>query len=612
MEDKSAKNTIPERKEIKKEDKWNLDKLYKNDEEWEKDLKVFYSLIEEATSFKGKLSTSAEKLSECLEYSNKLGLLDERLGYYAHLKHTTNGGDDENQKQYAKYATASAKQQAETSFIVPEVTAIPEKTMETFLQHEKVKPFKISLDKLLRFKPHILSENEEKLLALQAEAKQTANKAFSALTDVDMEFGTVKTEEGDKPLSQSTFSTFLLSQDRNVRKEAYTKFYENFDKHKNTLAALYAGSVHQDLYSARVRKYPSCRAKSLFSDKVPEAVYDNLVKTIRENLGQLHRYYTFRRKSLKLEKLAHYDTYVPLISTVKVHNTYEKAAEKITTALSILGDEYCSTLHNGLMNGWVDRYENKGKRSGAFSAGSYVGDPYILMNYKEDVLRDVFTLAHEGGHSMHSYYSKLNNPFQHYNYTIFEAEVASTFNEQILADYLFNEAEKTSPTPEKAKEMKIYLLVKEIDDIIATIFRQTMFAEFELKTHRMAEEGIPLTLDSIRKVYRELLDTYFGQEMALEEVSCLEALRIPHFYRAFYVYKYATGLAAAIALSQKVMTGGEKEKNDYLSFLKSGGSHYPLESLKIAGVDMSSPEPIKAAIKRFSTLLDNLIELKPV
>ena len=480
----------------------------------------------------------------------------------------------------------------------PELQAVPDEKMKAMLDDDKIKPFSIMLSKILRYKPHILSDSEEKLLAMQSEANQTARKAFSALTDVDMDFGTVKTEEGEVPLSQSSYSAFMINPDRDIRKKAYMQFLGEFDRHKNTIAALYAGSVHLDLYSSRVRKFTSCREASLFADKVDKEVYDSLIKTVHENLPALQKYYEIRRKALSVDKLHLYDVYVPIIKDIKVHHSYEDAVEKITKALSPLGEEYCSTIKNGLLNGWVDKYENKGKRSGAFSAGSYAGDPYILMNYKEDVLRNVFTLAHEGGHSMHSWYSVRNNPFQHYDYTIFEAEVASTFNEQLLAKYLIENAE--------SDEMKSYLINKQIDDIVATIFRQTMFAEFELITHTMAENGVPLTVDSLRSEYRKLLEKYFGSSVELEELSDLEGLRIPHFYRAFYVYKYATGLSAAFALSEKVLNGGEKERDDYLSFLKSGGSRYPLESLKLAGVDMSRPEPVKNAMKKFGTLVNEL------
>lgn len=592
---------IPERKDIKDSDKWDLSSLFASDSEWEKGLEQFDKLVKEAASYRGMPGKSADNLADCLEYLNTLGILGERLGYYAQLKHSEDGSSSENQTRMAKFITAASREQTETSFITPEITSIPDATMESFFRHERIKPFSIFLEKLLRFKPHVLSDSEEKLLALQTEANQTAKKAFSALTDVDMDFGFVETPEGKKPLSQSTFSTFMIDADRETRKKAYEQFYSMYDSHKNTLASLYSGSVHLDVFEARARKYPSSRSASLFPEKVPETVYDNLVASVRENLDKLHSYYRLRKKALGIDKLHLYDVYVPLIKEVKIRHTYEQAVETVINSVSILGQEYCDTLKKGLSGGWVDRYENRGKRSGAFSAGSYTGEPYILMNYKEDVLRDVFTLAHEGGHSMHSWYSARNNPFQHYNYTIFEAEVASTFNEQLLAAYLMKNSENDS--------IKAYLLSKQIDDIIATIFRQTMFAEFEQKTHEMAENGVPLTVESLRKTYRTLLEDYFGSETGLEEASDLEGLRIPHFYRAFYVYKYATGLSAAIALSEQVMGGGEKEKNQYLGFLKSGGSKYPLESLRLAGVDMESPEPVRKALEKFDALTRELAKI---
>ena len=591
-------NKIPERKEIKESDKWDLSSLFKSEEEWEKELVEFNRLIDEAAKYKNTLASSPDNLAECLEYLNRLGVTEERLGSYAQLKYSEDSSDNKNQERMARYMTAATKGEAETSFITPEITSIPDKIITKFLEHERIKPFHILLDKLFRFKLHTLSDNEEKLLALQIESNQTAKKAFSVLTDVDMDFGTIITKDGEKSLSQSAFSSFLIDQDRNVRKAAYDKFYSLYDTHKHTLATLYTGSIHLDVYHSRIRKYDSCRSKALFPDKVPESVYDNLISCVRNNLGELHKYYELRKEVLKIDALHLYDVYVPLVSEIKVKHSYEQAVSEVTESLSILGDEYCNTLHNGFLNGWVDRYENKGKRSGAFSAGSYTGEPYILMNFKEDVLRDVFTLAHEGGHSMHSWYSTRNNPFQHYGYTIFEAEVASTFNEQLLATHLHGKAENNS--------MKAYLLCKQIDDIIATIFRQTMFAEFEYKVHDMAEKGIPITLETLRSTYRDLLKDYFGPQTILETVSDLEGLRIPHFYRAFYVYKYATGLSAAIALSERVLNGGEKEKNDYLGFLKSGGSKYPLESLKLAGIDMESPEPVNAALAKFSVLIEAL------
>ncbi len=591
-------NKIPERSEISDKDKWNLEKLYSNDSEWEKGLDKLKSETEKVASFKGKLGSSAEKLEEFLQFMNELGLLEERLGYYSNLKMSEDGGNGKNQERFSKFVTAATKLQSETSFMNPELQTISDEKMKKLLDDEKIKPFSIMLNKILRYKPHILSENEEKILAMQSEANQTARKAFSSLTDVDMDFGCIETDEGEIPLSQSSYSSFMINPDREIRKKAYYRFMEEFDRHKNTIATLYAGSVHLDLYSSRVRKFTSCREASLFSDNVKKDVYDNLIKTVHDSLPLLHKYYEIRRKALSVDKLRLYDVYVPIVKDIKVKHSYEKAVDVIVKALSPLGEEYCSTLSAGLLGGWVDKYENKGKRSGAFSAGSYMGDPYILMNYKDNVLRNVFTLAHEGGHSMHSWYSVKNNPFQHYDYTIFEAEVASTFNEQLLAKYLIDNAENN--------ETKKFLINKQLDDIIATIFRQTMFAEYELITHTMAENGVPLTVDSLRSEYRKLLEKYFGSSVELENLSDLEGLRIPHFYRAFYVYKYATGLSAAFALSERVLNGGHNEREDYLSFLKSGGSRFPLESLKLAGVDMSKPEPVQNAMKKFESLINEL------
>jgi oligoendopeptidase F len=331
-------------------------------------------------------------------------------------------------------------------------------------------------------------------------------------------------------------------------------------------------------------------------------VYDNLINAVHEALPQLHRYYALRRKLLGLKELAHYDVYVPLVEGVTVRHSYEEAVDVICEALAPLGDSYVATLKNGLTNErWVDRYENKGKRSGAFSSGIFSGYPYIMMNYKEDVLRDVFTLAHEGGHSMHSYHSSRNNPYPSYDYTIFEAEVASTFNEQLLADHLLKNAQ--------SKEMQAYILGKQIDDVVATLYRQTMFAEFELLVHRQAEQGEPNTLSSLRTTYRNLLETYFGPEVKLLKTSDLEGLRIPHFYRAFYVYKYATGISAAITLADKVLHGTIEDRDRYLEFLKSGGSRYPMDALKVAGVDMTTEEPVRKALESFASLLDRFEQL---
>jgi oligoendopeptidase F len=594
-------NKIPERHEVAQADKWNLSKLYADDDGWEQELARFEDMIPRISQFKGTLGESAAKLKSCLDFMKDMDMLDEKLGNYAHLRLNEDEGQSEGQARFSRYMALAARAAASASWKIPEIQAIPEERIREFLADETLSEYRIMLEKILRFKPHVLSEAEERLIAMQAEANQTARKTFSALTNVDMSFGIIRTEKGELPLTQSSFVSFLLNPDRSIRETAYTQFYRGFDGHKNSLTSLYAGSVHLDIYSARIRCYASSRAAALFPDRVEESVYDNLIETVGANLPALHEYYNLRRKAMGLDRLCHYDVYVPLVKDIAVHHSYDEAVNVIKEALKPLGADYSNTLEQGLGGGWVDRYENRGKRSGAYSSGAYTSDPYILMNYKEDVLGDVFTLAHEGGHSMHTLYSAAGNPFPHYSYTIFEAEVASTFNEQLLAKHLLERATSDA--------MRAYLVGKQVDSIIATLFRQTMFAEFEHRTHRMVEEGNPLTVDFIRQVYRGLLEKYFGKDVELPPESDLECLRIPHFYSAFYVYKYATGLAAAIALSTKVLDGTTADRDRYLAFLKSGGSKYPLESLASAGVDMSTPAPIEAAMERFKELTRTLSEL---
>ena len=592
--------TIPSRGDTAKEDTWDLSKLFSSDSDWEAGLAVYTTRAEEIPSFMGTLGASAQSLAAWLNFSRDLGVLEERLGYYAQLRQSEDEGDNAARVMTGKFTMAAAKAQAASAWAAPELMAVPDSDMKRFMADPGLAEYGIYLSKLLRFKPHTLSDKEERVIAIHAEGEQISSTAFSLLTNVDMDFGVIDTPEGRRPLSQSTWSVFMENPDRELRRRAYEAFYSRFDSHKNTLASLYAGQVKLDVIHARIRGYPSARAAALFPDNVDEKVYDNLIDTVGKNLGSLHRYYGLRKKALNVPELRHYDVYAPLAAGVAKKTPWNEAVELITQALSPLGDEYTGTLKAGLLGRWADRYENKGKRSGAFSAGSYTGDPYILMNYKDDSIRDIFTLAHEGGHSMHSYYSSGNNPFTHYDYTIFEAEVASTFNEELLFRFMRDRADPAD------KKLTLYIVNKRMDDLLATLYRQTMFAEFEKLTHQLEEEGTPLTVDVLRGEYRKLLSKYFGSEMVLEQESDLEALRIPHFYRAFYVYKYSTGISAALALAERVLSGGEREREDYFGFLKSGGSRFPIDSLKAAGVDMSSPAPVEAACAVFSRLVDEL------
>lgn len=605
MSAEKANTTIVSRNEVPVSDTWDLQALYVSESDWQNDYDKVKQAVLDADRYKGTLDKSEQHFIEALKWLYGTSRMVEKVYHYAFLTHAADGGDNTNQRRRGMAMQLLTMLRAAVSFFDPEVQAIDEAKVRSWIQKPEFADYKVAIEKLLRFKPHTLSEPEEKIMALQSEVGDAAQGTFSALTNVDFDFGVVKTPEGDLPLTQSTYSSFMQNRDRQLRKTAYAQFYKTYDSHKHTIANLYDASVKQDIFASKVRKYPSSRSMYLFPDKVDESVYDNLVSSVHEAFDTLHRYYDVRRRMLGLDKLAHYDVYVPMVTGIDVSHSYDEAVEVISKALAILGDEYVSTLRKGLTaDRWVDRYENKGKRSGAFSSGSYMSKPYILLNYKEDVLRDVFTMAHEGGHSMHSYYSSRNNPYPSYDYTIFEAEVASTFNEHLLADYLFKNS--------TSREMSLYVLNKQLDDIVATLFRQTMFAEYEKLVHQQVESGEPITVDSLRAIYRGLLQAYFGKDVELPAESDLECLRIPHFYNAFYVYKYATGISASMALADMVMHGTTADRDRYLEFLKSGGSCYPIDSLKKAGVDMSSPEPVRMATKRFAHILAQFEKLAEI
>jgi len=593
---------LPARGEVPERDRWDLSSLYASDDAWEADFKEWESQIPRYESFRGTLASGAEAIAACLKFDLEFDRLGERLGTYAFLKTAEDTANSTYQRMQARYMNVASRAGQASSYIRPELMAIEDAAMQQFLAAEVLKPYKLLLERVLRYKPYTLSDKEERLLAMQAEMSQAADQAFRQLNNADLKFGDLENEEGQRiELSHASFSTFLHSPNRDVRRRAFHQYYEAFDNHRNTLAATLNGSIQRDIYYARARGYDSALQAALFADDVPQDVYDNLIAAVRKHLPTVHRYYDLRRRAMKLDDIHHYDTYVPILSDLKVNYAWDQAVELVIESLRPLGSEYCSVLEAGLRGRWCDRYENQGKQSGAFSCGSFDGDPYILMNYQERVLDHVFTLAHEAGHSMHSYYSAKHQPFQYYNYVIFVAEVASTFNEQLLSRHMLANA--------KDDKERAYLINREIDAIRGTVVRQTMFAEFEKLTHAMAEQGEPLTVESFTTVYRELLNAYFGPDFAIDNELRLECFRIPHFYRAFYVYKYATGLSAAVALSQKVLTGGEKELQDYLGFLKAGCSKFPLEILRDAGVDMASPEPVETTLTYFGKLVDELDQL---
>ena len=595
-------NTLIERKDVKIEDTWDLSLLYKNDEEFEKDFKSMEEFSKEVIKFKGNLSKSANELKNILDSIMKASIILDKLGTYAFLKQTEDLTNNDSNVKVARFTKLSSEFSANLSYFEPELMSIDDDKINSFLKDDILKDYLIYLNNILKYKPHTLSEKEERILALQSELSSTASNVFDTLNDADLDFGVLEHKGEKTPLTHATFSSFQESHDREIRKNSYNQFYKEYDKHKNTLAELYASQIKQDIFDARIRNYNSVREMELFGDDIPVSVYDSLIESVHNALPSVHSYYEYCAKKLGISDFRQYDKYAPVVNDVVIKHTFTEAIEVLNKALSPLGEEYVSTLTNGLNSRWVDRYENKGKSSGAFSSGCYVSEPYILMNFRDESIESVFTLAHEAGHSMHSYYSRKNNPFQHHDYSIFEAEVASTFNEKLLFNYLMQNESK--------KEVKAFLLNKDINGFVATVFRQTMFAEFEHIIHKEAEEGNPTTLELIRTVYKDLLKKYFGEKAVLEEVSDLEALRIPHFYRSFYVYKYATGMSAAVALSNGVLEGNAKNdytnRDNYLKFLKSGGSRTPIENLKVAGVDMTKPAVVESALKLFAKEVEEL------
>ena len=591
----------PLRTEIPESDKWDLTPLYTSDAGWEEDFAKLQKSYGEVAGFRGRLGESAAGLAKCLEFEKGIDLVVDQLNQYAALSVSGDSSNAEALSREARLDSLLVRVGEAFSFISPEIQEIPDEKFEAFLADAALADWTIPLRKLRRRKKHTLSAAEERLLALGSSAVRGHSETFSQLTNVDMLFGKLKDEDGnERELTQSSFSSFLQQRDPAVRKAAFHQFYKEFSEHRFTLASSLANSVRADVFYARARNYPSAREAALFADDVPTTIYDNLISTVRGNLDALFRYFELRRRVLKLEEIHHYDTYVTMVGNVKTNVSWNEAVERVMASLTPLGTEYTDTLRHGLLDGrWCDRYENKGKRSGAFSYGTFTSPPYIMMNYKADVFSDVYTLAHEAGHSMHTWYARGAQLYQNYGYPIFLAEVASTFNEVLLTEHLL----KTTDD----RTMKAFILNRQIDDIRGTLYRQTMFAEFERESHAAEEAGEALTLESFKGIYRKLLNDYFGPRFAIDAELELECLRIPHFYNAFYVYKYATGLSAAVALATQVLETGDATR--YLGFLRSGGSRFPVETLREAGVDMSTPAPVQATLDLFSKRVGELEEL---
>jgi oligoendopeptidase F len=593
-----AARSVPVRSEVRLEDTWDLTPLYASSEAWEADFQLLQDRFPKISEFRGKVAESAITLLEVLEFEKSIDVLVEKLGQYASLRTTEDSANNDSLAREGKLESLFVRVGEAFSFVAPELQAVSDEAFEEFLKDPLLAEWTVPLKKLRRLKPHTLSANEERLLALGSAATRGHGETFSQLTNVDMKFGTVRDGAGqERELTQSSFSSFLQQRDPAVRREAFHKFYAEFRDHQYTIASAYANSVRADVFYARARNYPSAIEAALFRDDVPLSVYDNLISTVREHLPPLYRYFDLRKRVLGLKEIHHYDTYVPMVGDVQTDVPWDGAVEQVLSALTPLGEEYLTTLSYGLRDGrWCDRYENKGKRSGAFSSGTFSSPPYIMMNYKADVFSDVYTLAHEAGHSMHTWYATRTQNFQTYHYPIFLAEVASTFNEILLTEHLLKNTDD--------RKMKAYIINRQIDDLRGTLYRQTMFAEFEKAAHAAEEAGEALTLETFKTIYRGLLDVYFGPNFAIDDELALECLRIPHFYGAFYVYKYATGISAAAALADQVLAGGDV--NRYLNFLRSGGSKFPIETLAEAGVDMSSPAPVASALALFERRVGEL------
>jgi oligoendopeptidase F len=593
---------IPTRSEIPESDKWDLTHLFADVGKWQEDFAWLQRTYPKLQDWKGRVGESARTLAEVLEFEKSLELKIERVYHYASLQVAEDSTNNEYLARIGQVQNLLTKIGEASAFVVPEILAIDDKQFEQFLVDPALADWRVKLLKIRRMKPHVLSVPEERLLALGSVALSGYDDTFSQLTDVDMKFGVLTDETGRAAaLTQSSFSSFLVKRDHELRKRAFHQFYAEFQDHQYTLAASLAYSVKADVFHARARHYPSALEAALFPDDVPVAVYDELIRSVRANLKPLFRYFDLRRRALGLRELHHYDTYVPLVPEIDTRFTFDQATETVLAAVAPLGKQYVDILRAGLRARWVDRYESKGKRSGAFSSGSYGAPPYLLMNYKEDVFADVYTLAHEAGHSMHSWFAQESQLFQDYEYPIFLAEVASTFNEELLTHHLL---EQTSD-----RKMRAYIINRQIDDLRGTLFRQTMFAEFEKIIHSIEESGDALTLDGFKSEYHKLLETYFAENFVPDAELDLECLRIPHFYHAFYVYKYATGISAAVALSERVVSGEPGSVDAYLNFLRSGGSKFPLETLKAAGVDMTTSAPVESTLRLFEQRLAELEEL---
>ncbi len=591
------RGSLPLRESIPAQYKWKLELMYEHDALWEEDFKKVRALLPQAAELKGTLGHSPAALLRVLQLRDEIEMLVEKLYAYAKMRRDEDNTREKYQELADRARGLAAEAAAALSFIVPEILAVEAEVMDSFMQSSELALYRHHLRDLTRLKDHVLSSKEEELLSLAGEVLQGPANFFNMLSNADLTFPTIRDANGQEvALTHGRYLSFLQSQNRRVRRDAFNGMFSTYNNFRNTFAAALGTEVKKNLFLSRVRRYPSVLAYSLDRDNIPTSVYHNVIDTVNRNLTPLHRYVALKKRALQLEKVHFYDLYPSLTGTPDRRYTYEEAAALVLEALQPLGEEYCSTVKEALSGGWIDVFENKGKTPGGYSYGTYTSPPYILLNFT-GTLDDVFTLAHELGHSMHSHYSRGTQPFVYANYTIFSAEVASTTNETLLVEHLL----KTSPPEQKAAIINRYL-----EGIRATFYRQTLFAEFELSMHNLAEKGEALTADKLSACWLELNRRYYGPDFAADDLLGIEWARIPHFYYNFYVYKYVTGFAAGTYLGKALLAGSAGARRRYLEFLKKGSAGYTLDILKEAGVDMESPAPLEETVALFDRLVGKL------
>ena len=592
---------ILERNQIAKEDKWAIEDIYATDELWEADLLKAQELGKTLAGFAGTLGKDAKTLLSYLKYGDELSVLADSLGNYAMRRTDEDTRDAKYQGMKGRLMKVYVELNASTSFETPELLAISDETMEQFYKDEPgLELYRIHLDDVRRKKAHVLSEREEKLLAMAGEVSETPHEIFGMFNNADAKFDDALDSNGEAhPITHGTYIPCMESPDRVLRRNAFKSLYKTYGSYRNTLAGMLSGQVKQLEFHATARNYGSALEASLDQTNVPTAVYHNLIEAVHQNLDKMYRYVRLRKKLLGLDELHFYDLYTQLVADADVRIPFAQAKETVAEALSVMGEDYCAILKEGFDNRWIDIYENVGKRSGAYSAGARV-HPFVLLNYN-GTLDNQFTLAHEMGHAIHSYLSNKNQPVVYSDYVIFVAEVASTCNEALLMEALLK---KTTD-----KKARAYLINHFLEQFRATLYRQTMFAEFELKIAELNANGVTLTADVLCDEYKKLNQLYFGEDIVVDDEIALEWARIPHFYYDYYVFQYATGYAAAIALSRRILDEGKPAIDRYLSFLSGGCSKTPIELLKGAGVDMTTAEPVNEALALFDRLLDEMEEL---